>query len=318
MSDKKPHERHLQLKSFDQEELLEAVPGAQFEHFLLNPSSVDAHVDQWSLDDFNVVVGRYSFPVRAMGPFPVNKHCLGFMRHSRKDTWVNGYYVNERTMEFYPHGCELNYRAAPDGEWVAVEFDEPLFHEVAQERLGHAVELEWTKVISFEPPPELRMELDLMIRLLWSHPLSGNRMVRPIMANVASILHGLQTSAPGYTHRKWHHFHEPLQRADAYLKANLGQPFDLATLAANAGASPRSLQRHFTKAYGVTPKQWARCLALHRVRERLLEPGSQQFTIAGLAREYGFRHMGRFATNYQNLFGELPSDTSNRSRQRPE
>jgi transcriptional regulator GlxA family with amidase domain len=59
----------------------------------------------------------------------------------------------------------------------------------------------------------------------------------------------------------------------------------------------------------VTPHEWARCLALHYVRERLKTADARLLTIEGIARDFGFHHMGRFAEYYRGLFGELPSAT---------
>jgi transcriptional regulator GlxA family with amidase domain len=78
------------------------------------------------------------------------------------------------------------------------------------------------------------------------------------------------------------------------------------------GATERSVQKHFQEAYGMTPGRWARCLALHHARKRLLETDPARFTVEGIAQELGFRHMGRFAGYYQDLFGEYPSATLSR------
>jgi transcriptional regulator GlxA family with amidase domain len=91
-------------------------------------------------------------------------------------------------------------------------------------------------------------------------------------------------------------------------------PLTFGCLAVEVGATERSLQRHFARAYGISPLQWARCLALHAVRERLQTINPRLLTIEGVARDFGFAHMGRFAEYYHALFGELPSATVRSAR----
>ena len=71
----------------------------------------------------------------------------------------------------------------------------------------------------------------------------------------------------------------------------------------------RTLQRLYAETYGMSPNQWARCLALHRVRDRLQRTDAETYTIEGIAREFGFNHMGRFSRYFRELFGECPSQT---------
>lgn len=144
---------------------------------------------RWACRSFSVDIGAYSFPTRVIGTFPHDRLCIGYMRSLTAPTWVNGFEFGMDAIQFYPAGCEMNYRAGSNGEWE------------------------------------------------------------------------------------------------------------------------RCLQMHFLDAYGMTPGRWARCLALHRVRDRLLKTDPARFTVEGVARECGFRHMGRFASYYEELFDEFPSAT---------
>ncbi len=302
----------LHLQDFSPEQLLEAVRGANFEHYILTRARCDARLERWSCENFTVDVGRYSFPVRAIGAFPSRKLFIGYMRKSPQPAWVNGVEADQRTMEFYPEGTELNYRAAPNSEWLAIEFDEHALQAAAQKRLGHNLELPWKHVVSFRVPRSERAALDRMVRCLWTHPVSGALMIGPILGKIAEILDGLRRKLSREADSGEIRRVALLTRADDYLRASIAHPFDLKSLANAVGANARSLQRYFMDAYGLTPLQWARCLALHHVRKRLLASNLKKFTIEGAAREYGFRHMGRFSIHYRELFGESPIETLRR------
>jgi AraC-like DNA-binding protein len=299
----------VRLKGFSAEQLLEVVRSARLEHYILSNASCDAQLDRWSLGDFTVDVGRYSFAVRAVGAFHRQRLCIGYMRNLSGPTWVNGWTADDSTVEFYPDGAELNYCAAPHGQWVAIEFTESALQAAACERLGLAVELPWKDVMSFHVSEPARQLLDQMVRRLWAHPISGALMVGPILGAVAGILHAHSRRAPAKAVGKYQHRQLLLKRSDEYLKHNFARPFQLGALATAVGTTPRTLQRVFDNAYGVTPQKWARYFALHQARRHLQSIATQRLTVEGIARECGFRHMGRFAEYYRTLFGELPSLT---------
>ncbi|KPC52829.1 BenABC operon transcriptional activator BenR [Pseudomonas amygdali pv. morsprunorum] len=50
---------------------------------------------------------------------------------------------------------------------------------------------------------------------------------------------------------------------------------------------------------------------LQSARRSLLQ-GNSGYNIAAIASQWGFNHLGRFAQDYQRLFGELPSQTLER------
>jgi AraC-like DNA-binding protein len=75
------------------------------------------------------------------------------------------------------------------------------------------------------------------------------------------------------------------------------------------GVSDRLLRRCCTEDLGMSPTDYIRLRALHRVRS-ILQGGARSVTsVSQAARCHGFHDLGRFAANYRSLFGELPSVT---------
>ena len=79
-----------------------------------------------------------------------------------------------------------------------------------------------------------------------------------------------------------------------------------------AHVSERKLRQAFVHIYGVSPIRYFRLRALTRTRTQLLEP-MRTATINEIALNMGFRHQGRFASYYRQVFRELPSETIRRS-----
>ena len=68
------------------------------------------------------------------------------------------------------------------------------------------------------------------------------------------------------------------------------------------------------KHFDMTPQAYLKAVRLDKAR-RFLRKGSYA-TVAQAARECGFGHMSKFATDYRIQFDELPSDTLRRTRLR--
>jgi transcriptional regulator GlxA family with amidase domain len=85
-------------------------------------------------------------------------------------------------------------------------------------------------------------------------------------------------------------------------------------LCKQAQCSQRSLEKSFLKKFGVTPKKYIKCLRLAQVHQDLRKSNAQKRDrIIELAGSRGFWHMGQFAADYRSIYGELPSETLNRS-----
>ncbi|NEY59705.1 helix-turn-helix domain-containing protein, partial [Klebsiella pneumoniae] len=57
------------------------------------------------------------------------------------------------------------------------------------------------------------------------------------------------------------------------------------------------------------PNAWLKRIRLNAVRRELISPWSERETVKEAAMQWGFWHLGQFATDYQQLFAEKPSMT---------
>jgi AraC-like DNA-binding protein len=97
-----------------------------------------------------------------------------------------------------------------------------------------------------------------------------------------------------------------------YLRANLAEKVTLADLATACGISQRALLTQFKHFLDVSP-------IAHLLRMRLtaahaqLQQSDGTISISEIASRCGLIHLGRFATEYRRVFGELPSATLRRA-----
>ena len=79
-----------------------------------------------------------------------------------------------------------------------------------------------------------------------------------------------------------------------------------------AGASERTLDYAFRERFGLAPAQYMKVLRLNGVQNDLCRLHEPSIKISDIANKWGFWHLGQFAKDYRNWFGELPSDTYQR------
>ena len=100
-----------------------------------------------------------------------------------------------------------------------------------------------------------------------------------------------------------------------YIEDNERHALSIGEVAQASGCSIRSLQIGFRCDLGTTPHAY-----LAKVRMALakndLERGEGAATVADVAYELGFRHLGRFSSEFRSRFGEYPSEVLRKNRAR--
>lgn len=87
-------------------------------------------------------------------------------------------------------------------------------------------------------------------------------------------------------------------------------PLSIAELCGQLGVSRRTVQYAFQHVLNLNPVAYLRAVRLNHVR-RALRAGE---SVTAAATKWGFLHLGNFAQDYRAMFGELPSETTRRSR----
>ncbi len=99
-----------------------------------------------------------------------------------------------------------------------------------------------------------------------------------------------------------------LRRAEEWIDAHAADPITMPDVAAAVGVSVRALQELFRRYRQTTPQAFLRDRRLALARRALLDATPGQ-TVRTISLHAGFAHAGRFAADYQRLFGETPTET---------
>jgi len=103
-----------------------------------------------------------------------------------------------------------------------------------------------------------------------------------------------------------------MRRFRRVVEENPDQPLYIPELCKAIGVSERTLRVCCQEQLGVGPKRYLLFRRLHLARRALRKGLPDTTTVTHIATRYGFWHFGRFAGEYQSLFGEPPSSTLHR------
>lgn len=99
-----------------------------------------------------------------------------------------------------------------------------------------------------------------------------------------------------------------VRRAERFIVDNVGVAITLEQLVEVSGVSARALFDGFRRFRGCSPMAYLRSVRLDRVRQDLLGAREGE-TVTNIACKWGFYQFGRFAGQYRQAYGELPSET---------
>ncbi len=100
-----------------------------------------------------------------------------------------------------------------------------------------------------------------------------------------------------------------VRRCERHLRERPEEPVTVLELCRALRCSRRTLQTSFQRVADVTPVSYLRTIRLNAVRRMLRTTSAQQLGVGEAAASWGFTHLGYFAREYRDLFGELPSQT---------
>jgi AraC-like DNA-binding protein len=103
-----------------------------------------------------------------------------------------------------------------------------------------------------------------------------------------------------------------MRRFRRVIEENPDHPLYIPELSKAIGVSDRTLRVCCQEQLGVGPKRYLQLRRLHLARRALREASADAVTVTEVATRYGFWHFGRFASDYQSLFGEPPFSTLHR------
>ena len=97
--------------------------------------------------------------------------------------------------------------------------------------------------------------------------------------------------------------------AQEYIEEHYCDRVRIENLCSATGVGVRTLQRCFREYFDVTITEYLKTVRLNAAYRSLDASHTDHTTVAAIALQYGFTHLGRFSVNFRERFGESPSTT---------
>ena len=236
---------------------------------------------------------------------------------------INGLELAPDRMIVFRRGSEGHNRSSGACQWGSIA----LTHDDAAAAGGTIIGREllappFTHVV--KPPPLLLSELmnlhEAAGRLARGAPdiLASPEVARAIeQALTRSLVPCLcegEAIEVGGAH--WRHA-AALRRLEDFLEANCDRTLYAAELCEAAAVSDRTLRELCHEHLGMGPTRYLWLRRMHMARRTLRRADPATASVTGIATNFGFWELGRFAVAYRSLFGESPSATLRRPPEDP-
>ena len=142
-------------------------------------------------------------------------------------------------------------------------------------------------------------------------PISRDALTQQLLDDCLFILDNACVCLDGSSLQKRNEERQLMARIGEWAADAPDETANLLELAQIAGVPLRQLQQGFKTYTGISPAQWLRLRRLNGARRELLS--MTDTTVAEVAMNWSFWHLGRFSNSYRALFQELPSETLKRS-----
>ncbi len=215
-----------------------------------------------------------------------------------------------------PYQRKMTQQWSADSKQIHVKID----RSILEHKLNKLIEIPVTDPVNFEllMPMEnpkaaswcrfihyLVEEFDNNDSLMIAGP-SVQHTVSTIITNLLYAQpHNYSDALNGYKHAV---IPACVKRAQQYIQDNLVSKISMEDLVNATGTNERSLFENFRKFKQMTPMTYLRMLRLEHVRRELISP-QDHIGVTEIAMKWGFTQLGRFASTYKSIYGELPSET---------
>ena len=172
----------------------------------------------------------------------------------------------------------------------------------------------------FEPPPNSRQETikhfaeaAAIIRFAPQVRDSRRAVAKFEEELVCDFLEAVEQQFPAHSIETDQRAAAMVRQIDEDVRRSRLVSSSVAELCAAYEVPRRTLNRAFQTALGMGPATYLRRVRLNGARRALRRRSARSPTVTDVALEFGFWHLGRFAEQYNKLFGESPHETLRRA-----
>lgn len=298
-----------------------SVMGWDQAYYQMSPGTLNSTLKQFTAGHVHVFRETLDQRVLQHGAAPSGRLCFALPLSTKGSARMQGRSVDDDCILVMRGGDEFMFHAPEGMEVLAVTVDRSEISENIPGMTGsHTVEALLRQPVHRVAPGKLQILREHMVHACdevfaepGQQPLGqgSDFLAHSLIDALLALLVSPETlreapdaaSARNYVFEKCHRI----------ALAERAAPPTVMDLCERLHISRRTVQYSFADQVNMTPVQYLRCLRLNGVRKDLIASSSQALGIGDAAAAWGFFHLSHFASDYRELFGELPSQTERRN-----
>ena len=265
----------------------------------------------------NVLYGysRFAPGLSMFGAPPGRLITFNVMGPTNRRYWVRGYDLDDTMAWVFPVGAELRSVSAPGFEVHTLSASEEYIEQIS-DSLGERLLSHSKRSEHFAIRPEFLACIRLNLYQMRCSTMKvsselADEVLKMLVVSWVSSSSSRRDSSVFPCARE-----NAVRRSLEFIEEHINEKIQNEKLLKESNVSERTLQYAFRERFGVTPQAYIKSRRLAKARLALKHAKPGRDTVGSIATNHGFWQLGRFAVDYRNSFGELPSETLRKSLRR--
>jgi AraC family ethanolamine operon transcriptional activator len=303
-----------QMKSFDDVHLhAGAIVGWQQTYDQLSTGPVQTALKHVTGERFQIFQESLNKRVVQRGVAPPGRLCVGMPMCSGEPAVFQGKSLGTESVTLLHSSQEFFVQAAEGMDLLAITVETARLEDLAARDFSDSEMRRLARVSRLELRQHVlqnvrrRLE-DIVAAALHNNALPENLLEDSTLECMLDLLDHRVESEEG---RAGNHVVSAylVKQCQELALAHYDEPISVLELCERLNVSRRTLQRSFQSVTGLRPVEYLRSVRLNAARRRLRMTCANEVTVARIASDFGFTHLGHFSGYYKTLFGEHPSET---------
>jgi AraC family ethanolamine operon transcriptional activator len=283
----------------------------------ITAGSLESSLMQLQSERCHVFRERINQRVVQHGEAPKGKVCFAVPIAIPGSTRMQGREANDNSIFFLRGGEEFMFHMPTGMDMLAITFDQAFFDSaMASTPFAHEIDTLLRQPVIKVPAPRFstsRQRLLAMFSEALANDEMGNTADREQELERALLDELLQLMTDPACDRRQRSGSSTqsfiVEKCHRLAMSETIEVPSVIDLCQRLQVSRRTVQNSFRSVAETTPLNYLRSVRLNGVRRTLMSTRSAELSIGDAASRWGFFHLSHFAAEYQDLFGELPSQT---------
>lgn len=294
-----------ELETFDMDLLSECVKDSHFLYQQISTGQFRGELSEVDLSGFIVNSGRCNQNINVSGEFSEDRVVIGLVLGKQSRGIINSEQFEYGSAFVAKEGLVVDVPIASQLHWMTVQLD----------RVGlepFEIDLSDKDLLMCKLPEPVIEQIASAVNTAFNTSKAsicigeGQVICEDILTALGKRMNDYEDSQQTVNLARQIKI---VKKAEDYMQQHLHNPVRISEICRMTNTSERVLEYAFNKIYGLSPKRFLTVLRLNKARKLLMASTGYQVNVTSIAMSCGFRHMGRFASEYKAMFGELPSQT---------